>query len=508
MRSARPSFLIKVVAPLTFVGTAAACDPGDSPQPLAGPAPADPAPADQLSAEEGEPLAACGDVVNLDLRRSLVVSEIEALAPFTFTRVMQQIVSTAQEPGLTPTLLYQRWWDYFNAAPGLFPDALHCDDVLVEGQPGLGAFPAPCPRPEGVLAATDPFSNPNNNPDAYVALGVFNRFDLAPLDGSNCGEFRIVFAKRSGLTDGGDRNLIIFEAALPNPKPSCGLAGCRPIAQFWADLSAVDDILEIRDRIEHFYFTDAEGAGPVVHADNYGTRGGQIRTNQFMNGPNIWQLRQFIFDHECAAGPCIRPTAVKDSAFRELFQDGSPWKGADVFQTWFLGQVPNLSQPDLNGFFLREIGTFNAGASTSDDPSDDLRSQLGDGFRSAIEAAITEPGLTADHILNRATALSCSGCHHHSNEAETADLGGGLTWPPSLDFVHISETFTVVGPFGTRFPLSDALRFVFLPHRGQILEDFLASTACDACNGKGVKDLSIAPEALKGMTLGGPRSGH
>jgi hypothetical protein len=476
----------------------------------------------ELAAPDDGPVLACGDDIDLDIRRSFAVSDVAALTPFTFTRVMQQIVDTSQVPGVTPKLLYQRWWDYFNEGPGLQPLAFHCDDELVAGQPKLGAFPIQCPRPEGVLAATDPFQNPNTNPDAYIPIGVFNRFDLAPLDGSTCGEYRIIFAKRSGLTDPFDRNLIIFEAALPNPNPTCGIEGCRPIAQFWADLSELSDVGDIRDRLEDFYFVDAAGAGPVVHALNYGPRGGQIRTNSFMDGPNIWQLHEFHFDPSCGEqGMCIRPVTLKDNPFAELFQDPSPWKGAEWFQKWFIEQVPNLEVANANQFFIRDAGTFKAGAATSDGDFDNLRLQsvlgFNTGFRDAVQDAITVPGLTPDHIFNRMTALSCSGCHEHANFAENADFGDGVGWQPSLGFVHVSEEFTVDAEFGPRFPLSDGLRFLFLPHRKQVMEDFLAETVCDPCTQNIVKQFGkpspkkFLPDGfdlIDGMTVGGPRSGH
>lgn len=489
-----------------------ACDPKDSPdgdlKPPPGPAPL----------AQGDDDDLCEPVPELDLRRSLVLSELSVLEPFTFRRVLEQIVATSQAPDADPLLLYQRWWDYFNEGPGLHPEAFHCDDDVIDGQPAMGAFPHACPRPEGILAATDPFFDPEFNPDSYVAIGLFNRFDLAPLDGSHCGEYRIVFAKRSGRFNPDDRNLIIFEAALPNPKPACGIAGCRDVVQVWADFSDIDDVLEIRDRVEHFYFVDAAGAGPVVHADNYGPRGaGQIRTNQFMFAP--WELRQFTFDHDCGGFPCIRPRLLKDNPFPELFQDPSPWPGAAAFREWFIRQIPNLEIADSNRFFTADVGTFAAGASHSQDLGDIYRLRVGPGssFRAAVEAAITVPGLTADHIFSRALALSCAGCHEHNNFDENADLGGGLPWEPSLGFVHNTEEFTVEGPFGTRFALSDALRFVFLPHRGQVLRDFLAEVGCDPCNAADLQQLGPPDPAkflppgftsVDGMTIGGPRTGH
>lgn len=509
--------LNRLVLPALALGLSA-CDPPDSFDPHAAPgAPA--GDAELVAAADDEPLQACGSDINIDLRRSLVLSEFEILEPFTFTRVMQQILDTGGVQGVTPTDIYQRWWDFYNEKPGVRPEAFHCDDELVDGQGSLGAYPIQCPRPEGVLALTDPFDDPENNPDSYVPIGLFNRFDLAPLDGSTCGEYRIVFAKRSGLSNTNDRNLIIFEAMLPNPNPSCGIEGCRAVAQFWADLSEIDDPQQIRERVEDFYFVDAAGAGPVVHALNYGRRGGQIRTNQFMEGPNLWQLHEFKFDPECGGTACIRPVTLKDNPFAELFQDPSPWPGAKWFQKWFVGQVRNLETPDSNLFFTVDAGTFKSGASTSEGEFDNytLQSGFGTAFRDAIEAAITKPGLTADHILNRATALSCSGCHEHTNFIGSDGLGDGLTWAPSLGFVHISEELIVEGPLGTRFGISDTLRFVFLPHRKKVLENFLAETTCEPCTQKsllkfgkptGKKFLQPGFTSTEGMTVGGPRSGH
>src|ERR1700730_16582223 len=52
-------------------------------------------------------------------------------------------------------------------------------------------------------------------------------------ESSDCGEYRIVFARNSGKLDGLNRNLIIFEARVPNPEPAAGPRGCREIVEFW-----------------------------------------------------------------------------------------------------------------------------------------------------------------------------------------------------------------------------------------------------------------------------------
>ena len=67
--------------------------------------------------------------------------------------------------------------------------------------------------------------------------------------------------------------------------------------------------------------------------------------------------------------------------------------------------------------------------------------------------------------MARAETQSCAGCHQFSNNAS---LGGGLTWPSSLGFVQVDE----------RSNLSPALHNVFLPHRQQVLQSFVAGGVC------------------------------
>jgi len=69
--------------------------------------------------------------------------------------------------------------------------------------------------------------------------------------------------------------------------------------------------------------------------------------------------------------------------------------------------------------------------------------------------------------------VSCAGCHRLSNNA---DLGAGITWPPSLGFTHVTERVTEVVNGETRYVLSDALVNNFLPHRKEVLDDYLNHT--------------------------------
>ena len=153
--------------------------------------------------------------------------------------------------------------------------------------PILNDFPYTCrPDPaEGGQIASNPFEYPDTNPDAYIPIGLFNRFDLAPSGGAHCGEYRIVYAKRSGITIGRERNLLIFEAILPNPHPASGVEGCKRLSSYWAKLSTEDDVEKRANDLEKLYFKGLGNVEPVVHVRHYGDnshKAGQVRTNQFM----------------------------------------------------------------------------------------------------------------------------------------------------------------------------------------------------------------------------------
>lgn len=49
---------------------------------------------------------------------------------------------------------------------------------------------------------------------------------------------------------------------------------------------------------------------------------------------------------------------------------------------------------------------------------------------------------------------SCAGCHRLNNGVA---VGGGLVWPKSLGFTHVSEQATEVVDGVTRFVISPAL---------------------------------------------------
>lgn len=419
-------------------------------------------------------------VGTIDPRRSLAVTEKAILTSFPIQDVFNQLAT--QGGGFTGNQLFRQLWDTQNPSPGqtdlhAVTSYAHCSD---NGNT-VNGFPYSCRQAEGSQAlSTTSISN-------YDAVGVHNRFDLAPANGAHCGEYRIVYGKRPG-TSGFGRNFIIFEAVLPNPNPAAGIEGCRAIANFWRDLSDDTSVSSRAAKLRAFYFEGRNAPGgtvlspiPVVHIDNYGNRAsetGQVRTNQFMTQP--WMLREFKLQRASSSTPArFVPVTVKVNPFGGLFNPGSSDSRAASFRSHFLTQVASLAVNNVNTFNYEVPDTFNTAQSDAQAFSgvDVYTSQFGTGastFRSDIQAKLTSIGstLTPDNIVARAQALSCAGCH---NLSAGANLGGGLTFPfphQAPSFVHSSEQ-TETGPEGDRFQISPALTGTFLPHRQGVLAAYL-----------------------------------
>ncbi len=444
-------------------------------------------------------------MVGVDPRSSLAVTEQAILdGRFSFQRVMDQLVAQSGVSGMTSLRLFQQWWDTQNPAPGLGLGP-HCTDNsgLINSYPYV-CRPADGPGSisgEGSQALINPFTgSPATNRDFYKPIGLFNRFDLAAVDGTHCGEYRMIFARAGAASDVHPdntslrrRNLVIFESVLPNPQPALGLEGCRPVAEFWANLSRLDAAGRAAE-LERFYFVGLTGFAPVVHFTHYGKNLdalgnplGQVRTNQFLQQP--WMLREFRLVSGCAGSPCLRlePTVVRPNPFGPLFGPNGVAQHSRTpdFRAYFPSQVSRLSASDINDIGFRvdpELGRYNAAQSPNavdmnTPPTENnyaFHFQAAPStFRSAIASQIPAgSGLTPEHIVLRAQALSCAGCHQLNNNV---NIGGGLVWPPSNVFVQVSELDTALesGPDGPRFNISPALEDVFLPRRKQVLENFL-----------------------------------
>lgn len=424
----------------------------------------------------------------VDARRSLAITEQPILANFGLQRVLQQIITTSGVSGISPTTLFNQWWDTQNPKPGLGRGP-HCDDVTdAAGYPLVNGYPYTCrPAPaEGSQASCDPFAA--GSACAYMPVGLFMRFDLAPADGSHCGEYRIVFAKTSGRTETQNRNLLIFEAAVGNPHANQGLRGCQKIVRAFADLSTESDIERRRIELEHIYFDGFDEFDPVVSYQNFGDNSlgaGQVRTNSFIqpDAPRVWSLREFKLARVCTSTCALQfvPVSDKVNPFGPLFDGTLMLPNSSAFQAAFLNEVPRLAAADPNAIAMHPSDLFNSGQSQAASAVTETNYPVNFGppdrttaFRSAIQTTLLGLGssLTPDDIVQRAQVTSCAGCHRFSNNAS---LGNATYWPSSLGFTHVSERDVDLETLGgvTRFRVSDALTSLLLPHRKQLVEDFL-----------------------------------
>jgi Cellulose binding domain len=459
-------------------------------------------------------------------RRSLEVTDSIVMQAFTLEDVMQQLLTQAGSTQ-TPAQLFFQMFDSEQpaGAPGA-GSGPHCTSTF-------NGFSLQCPRLEGESGENlDPFVADQTQPFTYMAVAVANRFDLADPAGADCGQYRLVFARRSGNNTSGSfkRNFIIFEALMPNPSPGQGPLGCAPITQFWQNLSESGRApAEIASELRSFYFDGlpASGVGPVVHVDNYGGggHGGQIRANEFdfENAQAFdWSLREFTLNHACAGGVCsvvINPATDKVNPSATLFVPGSTAPAAIDFQTNVLlnpSVLSSLATPtDVNELGYDAPDRFNTGESNSSnvnplvpapvpattEQSTDYLGAFGAGpstlatEMSAKLAFIGSP-LTPVQIVNRIQSLACAGCHNMSTVTPGPDLPGvldhtdlGLSQPfPQnssatfpFPFTHTSETTEIIptaeGGDGvqTRFMLSPVLTGTFLPFRQTHLQNYIAA---------------------------------
>jgi len=402
--------------------------------------------------------------------KSVVVHDPAALAgPFAFSKTMNQIVATA---GGAPT-----------SAASMLRSML---DTLSQGafvHPVSGKSIPVTPRVlEPSISAAD-LLNPGS-PDGMVPVGLFNRFDLAPADGGNCGEFRIVYAKRTGGPL--DRMTMIFEARVPNPYPGQGIAGCAPITDFWAARSADTSLAQTIYELEKLYYQGIPGVAPIVKAENYGMPLGQLRVNLFKTpDPSRihWSLREFLVNFDNSGRAIFREAPVDDSPTAELFRTASSVFNSTEkteFRDHFLGKpLCNLVNPDrvhsvassaaiINGIgagFSSKFDDFESISQGDDDnPASNAEVSLQDNVQTRLTSLSGLSGVLPVHALNRAGAMTCGGCHQF---AAGKDLGNGAVWPASLGFVHINEAGA----------LSPLLNDVFVPRRVAIASRFAADHA-------------------------------
>jgi hypothetical protein len=431
--------------------------------------------------------------------RSFAVTDKAILDGFPFQRFMDALVERSGTR-TTSLALYQQWFDTQNAKPGLVsPNTPHCDDFTTDGKPSFNGFPRRCPTPEGKLALTNPFAA-----SEYIPIAVMNRFDLTPVDGANCGEYRVIYAR---VGQGKDTLHIIFEAVLPNPTPDAGLAGCKPVAQFWADLSGVDSLSERRARLERFFFTGLPGFEPVVDPSHYaGDGSGRVRTAQFTFGQADNSVRFYQF--RLSSDMRMLPDVLENMPHGRLFDGNDTSERAAQFRDEFVTQAATLAIRDVNLFFMQLSPKFGMHESDPgglafiyDGPfTASQNTPAGKDFAERIQAELTRAGsgLTPLQLINRAETQNCAGCH-----VLRGPIGEGVVFPAALGVEHVTERPEEMldgeGGAKTRFRISPAVQDVFVPHRMEILRAFLA-TGKAPVHSKGIDGTGSAA-----MTLGGRR---
>jgi hypothetical protein len=406
-----------------------------------------------------------------EARRSVIETSQEALSGFGLRDMFDAALRNAGSSSDGTEDVYHALIDSYNEAPGRIASGRHCDDELSGRQPSLNGFPLSCPRLEG-----EQF----DNLDSWFPIAFVNRLDLAPSDGANCGQQRIIFANNSFI--GAGRMFIIAEAQIPNPAPECGVSACRPIADFWESLSVLPEAQERGQRLRDAFLVTGTGPiGPFMNADHLGPDGGQIRTNNFNDF--TWTLREFQLDEAPSRLPI--QTSVAEAPNGDLWNDTSALPQAAVCRQSILDALPHLLSNNLAVLAFPVNDVCEDAESPNDGFRQDYASHLSFGtgeFASEIDAQLAGTGLSAFDVANRARfAGSCMGCHI---EAGGSSLGGGLSAPFQNDFVQVSEQQTepCTGG-GTCFGISEALRSVFLPHRINVQRNFLASEAI--CGGGG-----------------------
>jgi hypothetical protein len=418
------------------------------------------------------------------IERSMVITDPGVIDGITFERVVQTLIERGGA-NMTPLQLYRQWFDTQNPKPGMaVVDAPHCDDFTTNGLPSFNGFYRRCPTPEGILATTDPFTA-----HEYTTTGITNRFDQTPADGSNCGQYRILFARTNGTAQGSFLH-IIFEGVLPNPTPSAGIAACRPVAQFWADLTKIDSVAERRAKVEQFFFDGIPGFAPMLRIEHF-NNGGRIRTKQvstFHEG--IPRFFQFVIEKRCANATCrliMQPDVLENMPSTDLYDASLVRPLGPQFRDDFIANIATLARKDLNFFHNIAAKYLEADSdpvadkfSFSADEAFTLGvtgSAAGKEFESRIKAELQRIGstLTPRQIMGRADMQNCTGCH-----GGNVNLGEGIFFPAASPIAdsHVMQTLVNVtenGQIVQRFDISPALRDVFAPARVRVLQNFLAA---------------------------------
>ncbi len=245
----------------------------------------------------------------------------------------------------------------------------------------------------------------------------------------------------------------------------------------------LDSISERRARLDRFFFSGIAGFEPVIDPTHYSAdSGGGIRTMHntgALLGNRFYQFRLATHGGALVAEPDV----LENTPFGRFFDATYDTDKANRFRDAFVASIRTLAIPDANLFFVDTPREFllvesNPGQSETDVVFEIpfLRSQFtpqGAVFSARINVELQKAGshLSPLEIVTRAQRLSCAGCHFFRGNVQ----GQGDSILGVEFYQHISESFTEPGEAGPRFVISRTMQEDFLPHRMEILRNYLIS---------------------------------
>jgi hypothetical protein len=176
----------------------------------------------------------------------------------------------------------------------------------------------------------------------------------------------------------------------------------------------------------------------------------------------------------------MEPDVLQNTPVGRLFDAKVGTPEGQRFRDNFIEQVKTLAIENANRFFMDLPREFLVAES---DPVGGLPNYVfyipyfsgltgveGQEFERRISAELKRIGskLTPFEIIQRAGSQTCAGCH------AVAVPIVGLPFPQPFGlFQHVSERREEEGESGRRYSISPAMRDVFIPHRMEILKEFL-----------------------------------
>jgi hypothetical protein len=384
--------------------------------------------------------------------RAFVITDKEILAPYTFERVTASLTS---------------------GQPATWLETLASTNRTQSPQVVM-------PLTGFILTPDDGYWRPTGASWSHIRpIAIVNRFDLAPTDYSNCGEYRVIFSRRTGDAT---RLHIAFETVLPNPYPNKGKAGCAAVAAFWWDLAGTESTDARRRKLEQFFFHGLPAFSPVLDRQSF-ERGGRIRTSEISIGRP--KFAQFELKRLCASVhfcvPRLTRVPLDNMPDAALFDAEISSNRAASFRRDFLRQVAPLSISDVNRYSMNIDRAYSVSDVEALIPAfsyrlpfrRSLRTRVGQEFRAQIAEELRKTGsaLTPEDIIDRAETQNCAGCH-----GKPGSVGGGVVFPKAFEHgEHIADESLTENARA-----SPAVVEVFVPYRMDVLRQYLRSTGTTA----------------------------